>query len=70
MVKYPVQCMIGGTLLLTLAFSLDDGSVAQNDSSSKLSDRIACGGPSAPPVPSLRGEGGVGDGCLGREAKK
>lgn len=31
MVKYPLQSMIGGTLLLTLAFSLNDGSVAQSE---------------------------------------
>jgi len=31
MVKYPLQSMIGGTLLLTLAFSLNDGSAAQRE---------------------------------------
>jgi hypothetical protein len=41
MVKYPLQSMIGGTLLLTLAFSLNDGSPAQSETNLH-NIRLAC----------------------------
>ena len=39
MVKYPVQSIIAGTLLLGLAFSLNDGSSTQNQKNVAL---VAC----------------------------
>jgi hypothetical protein len=41
MVKYPLQSMLGGTLLLTLAFSLNDGSQAKSESNLQ-NIRLAC----------------------------
>ncbi len=43
MVKYPMQSLIGGTLLLTLAVSLGDGSAAQKETSVRSVVRVACG---------------------------
>ena len=41
MVKYPLQSMLGGTLLLTLAFALDDGTAAQSEANLHRV-RLAC----------------------------
>ena len=41
MVKYPLQSMLGGTLLLTLAFTLNDGSAAQSEANLHRV-RLAC----------------------------
>ena len=65
MVKYPVQSIIAGTLLLGLAFSLNDGSSAETQKNVAL---VACHGES----------GSVSEGsyslqperCLQLEAKK
>ena len=72
MVKYPVQSMIGGTLLLTLAFSLNDGSgSAVQSETDPHRVRLACDSlphrdSSAPdfldPTPVLR--------CIQHDAKK
>ena len=69
MVKYPIQCMIGGTLLLTLAFSLNDGSGAQESASSKLNPRVACGGFAVRQPPPVQAGAALHNGCLAREAK-
>jgi hypothetical protein len=41
MVKYPLQSIVGGTLLLTLAFSLNDGSQAKSEPNLQ-NIRLAC----------------------------
>jgi hypothetical protein len=65
MVKYPVQSTIGGTLLLGLAFSLNDGSSAQTQKSTALAtcqNRVEFG--------TTRGEILLEDHCFELEAKK
>jgi hypothetical protein len=41
MVKYPLQSMVGGTLLLTVAFSLNDGPPAKSETNLQ-NIRLAC----------------------------
>lgn len=65
MVKYPVQSTIGGTLLLGLAFSLNDGSSAETQKNIALA---TC----QTPAGSGSDRGGIPpqDDCFEREAKK
>ena len=69
-VKYPVQSVIGGTLLLTLAFSLSDGSVARRESPTKYGLRTDCGGNPVARLASEQEVRLVRTVCLVREAKK
>ena len=69
-IKYPVQSVIGGTLLLTLAFSLSDGSVAQRESAAKIGLRAGCDINSVTRTAPERDIALVWDACLVREAKK
>ena len=70
MVKYPLQSMLGGTLLLTLAFSLNDESAAQSEAHLHRV-RLACD--TQPkrhgPVPDLLAAAPV-ERCLEHESKK
>ena len=70
MVKYPAQTLIGGTLLLGLAFSLSDGSVAQKESSPDSGSRTACVQIPARDPASFQVHSAGGDPCLVQEAKK
>jgi hypothetical protein len=70
MVKYPLQSMIGGTLLLTLAFSLNDGSAAQSEANLDRV-RLACDSlPDRPnAAPEFRESRPVPR-CAGQDSKK
>jgi hypothetical protein len=70
MVKYPLQCIVGGTLLLTLAFSLNDGSAAQNETRFSSALRVACDIVPVRAGESVRLSGHSGDDCFVADSKK
>ena len=67
MVKYPVQSVLGGTLLLGLAFSLNDGSAVETQKTAAITRCQPQAGESFGPqqVESLSK-----DGCVHLAAKK
>jgi hypothetical protein len=65
MVKYPVQTIIGGTLLLALAFSLSDGSSTETQKSAAL---IECR--AALPASINQSDALPEEHCFQRQAKK
>jgi len=42
MIRHPIQTLVGGVLLLTLAFSFHEGSPAGTQDQAKTGFRIAC----------------------------
>ena len=70
MVKYPVQMLIGGTLLLTLAVSLNDGSEAQTGNATQLSLQVSCPTASDRRSSAVRSEITEQNACVASDSKK